>query len=767
MEQRLLKIVSALFIFLAPLNNLFAQPDSTLPIIPYPVSLVKGNGKFIVDSKTPIVIPVSETFSNEANELKKLFTPALGKTLKITHNQNTGGIIFKYDATVKQNEGYKLSINARRILISAKSASGAFSAVETMRQLLPASIETGKQHPLKLSLPALDIIDYPAYSWRGMHLDVSRHFFSIEYLRKFIDVMALYKMNKFHLHLTDDQGWRIEIKKYPKLTEQGAWRGFNNQDSICMDRAKENPDFEINSQHIIKKDGKTLYGGYYTQQQLKELVAYAAAKHIEIIPEIDMPGHMMAAISAYPFLSCDGSTNKWGKDFSQPICPCNQKTIEFVENVFKEVMDIFPSSYIHIGGDEVDRASWAQCESCKILMSKEEIKSLPALQNYFINHMERFFNQHGKKIIGWDEIIEGGISPTAILMYWRTWVPEAPVKAAKNGNKVIMTPGNPLYFDYLPDNSSIYNVYHFNPVPPGLNKEQSGYIIGAQANIWTEYIPSEKRAEYMYMPRMTALAERLWTNSPDGYLSYRSRLNNQYDRLDLMNIHYRLPDIQGLLNDRVFITTDTLNFDRPLKKFPVRFTTDGSTPTNASPELTTYIVNHTQLIKVAAFTPKGRIGDIYNIKYQQQDLANPIDPTSKDQGLTVAYYKGNFKKTAEIPKTFPDSSFKADRVDIPASVSAPSFGLKYKGNIEVPVDGIYTFYLTCDDGGVLLIAGRETVNNDGLHSEKEQSGQVALRKGHHKISLDFIEGGGGYKLKLRYSINGSSPTEIPPSWLSN
>jgi hexosaminidase len=273
-----------------------------------------------------------------------------------------------------------------------------------------------------------------------------------------------------------------------------------------MKKAKDNPDFVIDKEHIVQRNGKTMYGGFYTQQEMKGVVAYAAARHIDIIPEIDMPGHMMAAINSYPFLTCNGE-NSWGTLFTKPICPGLESTYEFAQNVYSEIMDIFPSQYIHIGGDEVDRTDWGKSADCKALMEREGIKDLPALQSYFINRMEKFFNSKGRKLIGWDEIIEGGISPTAIIMYWRTWVPDAPVKAVKNGNTVIMTPGEPLYFDYQPDQYSVDKVYHFNPIPKVLNAEEAKSIIGAQANIWTEMIPSEKRADYMYMPRLTALAE--------------------------------------------------------------------------------------------------------------------------------------------------------------------------------------------------------------------------------------------------------------------
>ena len=745
-------------------NSSFAQQDSTLSIIPYPVQLVRETGNFIISPKTTIVIPADNKFRNEAEQLDNLLAGSIGKTLLISHAKTANSIKLVYDATITQPEGYRLQISPQHVIIAAKDAAGAFRAVETIRQLLPADIEN-HTYKGKLTLPSLNIFDYPAYSWRGMHLDVARHFFSISYLKKFIDLLALYKMNTLHLHLTDDQGWRIEIKKYPKLTQEGAWRTFNNQDSSCMGRAKDNPDFIIDRSHIIQRDGKTLYGGFYTQVQMKQLVAYATARHVDIIPEIDMPGHMMAAINAYPFLTCNG-VNQWGPLFSRPICPCNETTFDFAENVFSEIMDIFPSKYIHIGGDEVDRSDWAKSDACKALMAKEGIKDLPALQSYFINRMEKFFNKRGRTLIGWDEIIEGGISSNAVVMYWRSWVPGAPLKAVQNGNRVIMNPVNFLYFDSPADKSTLYNVYHFNPVPTGFTAEQAKQIIGAQADLWSESIPSESRADYMLMPRMTALAELLWTNNTKDYDSYTTRLVQQYPRLDALNVHYRLPDVVGTIDNKVFINSDTLNLTPPLKTLTLRYTTDGSIPQSSSPVLGQLIINKTSLIKVAAFTPTGKMGDIYSIHYRQQQPAEAQVPASTQPGLTAAYYKASFTATTKIGNK-PDSTFIADSVYLPASVKAPAFGIKYRGYIDVPQDGIYTFYLTSDDGSFLKIADRETVNNDGLHSAIEKSGQVALKKGLQPFALDFIEGGGGFFLRLRYSVNGGSPHDIPAAWFKN
>lgn len=753
-------------VFLLGISCFFTQPlfaqSNQYNIIPYPASLTAGQGAFTVTDATRIDAAQGK-FGNEVAQLNQLIKCGLGVALKT--GSGAKSIKMQYDESLP-TEGYRLNITANEVVMTARTPAGMFRAVETIRQLLPVGLENNTAHLKSLTLPALSITDQPEFAWRGMHLDVSRHFFSIAYLHKYIDLMALYKMNKFHLHLTDDQGWRVEIKKYPLLTQQGAWRTFNNQDSACMKMAKDNPDFEIDKSHIIKKDGKILYGGFYTQEQLKELVAYAASKHIEIIPEIDMPGHMMAAINSYPFLTCNGE-NKFGELFSLPICPCNPNTYEFAENIFDEIMQIFPSQYIHIGGDEVDRTDWAKSAECKAMMEREGIKDLAGLHSYFINRMEKYFNSKGKKLIGWDEVIEGGISPTATIMYWRTWVPDAPVKAAKNGNSVIMTPGEPLYFDNPADQYSIYKVYHFNPIPAKLNKEEAKAIIGAQANLWSERIPTESRADYMIMPRMTALAERLWNGKAENYDSYLKRLTAQYKRLDALKVHYRLPDIPGIVTENVFTDKATLAIKKPMADMTIRYTTDGTLPEAKSTILTGPLtITQSKTIKLAAFTPSGSRGDIYTLNYKKQTFA-PAAKASSKPGLNCDYYKAYFKQTSLIDAGKIDSTFTASNIVVPASVNAPSFALIYKGYIDVPETGIYTFYLTCDDGGILKIADRMVVDNDGLHSAQEKNGQVALEKGLQPFLLKFIEGGGGFSLKLKYSFNGSTPAEVPSAWFKN
>ncbi|MDJ1485193.1 family 20 glycosylhydrolase [Cytophagaceae bacterium YF14B1] len=731
------------------------------PIIPYPTTLVEKEGQFTITAKTNLSLAKNAAlFANEANQLKDIIKNATGITLSSKKSKGGSVILFQQDPGIANPEGYHLTITPELVTITAKTPAGMFRAIQTLRQLLPVKASSSQS----VTIPAAEIKDEPLYTWRGMHLDVSRHFFSVEYLKKYIDLLALYKMNKLHLHLTDDQGWRIEIKKYPKLTEQGAWRTFNNQDSTCMKRAKDNPDFEIDTKHIVQKDGKTMYGGFYTQQQMKDIIAFAAARHIEIIPEIDMPGHMMAAIKAYPYLSCSGNTG-WGKDFSTPICPCNEATYQFAQDVYSEIIDLFPSEYVHLGADEVEKTSWAQADVCKELMQKEGIKNVNELQSYFVHRMEKFFHSKGKKLIGWDEILEGGINPSAIVMYWRSWVPQAPIKAAKNGNQVIMTPGTPLYFDSPPDKNSVYNVYHFQVIPKGLSEAEGKAIIGAQANMWTEYIPSEKRADYMFMPRMTALAEVLWTHK-DLYKSYQSRLIQHYGRLETMGVHYRIPDLTGFTGENVFTDQAVLTVQKPLQELTIRYTTDGSLPQATSSVLPSSLTIKTpSTIKVAAFTQSGSRGDIYPLSYKQETYAEPASVANPVQGLQCTYYPEYFLNTTQIKTKKAAGTSVVKTVVVPQEATAGSFGLTYRGYLNIPETGVYSFYLTCDDGGVLRVAGREVVNNDGQHSAIEKSGQVALKKGLQPIEIDFIEGGGGYALKLQYSLGNETPKDIPASWL--
>lgn len=747
----------------------FAQANQSLenryPLVPYPQELTARSGSFTIDRHT-VIVADSRIFANEIEQLQSL----LKMKLKVTGVGTSKNFIqFKLDSTITHDEGYILDIDKNDILISAKNNVGIFRAVETIRQLLPNKIEglTNYSNIGSWTVPDVYIKDFPIYEYRGMHLDVARHFFSFDYLEKFIDRLALYKFNKLHLHLTDDEAWRIEIKKYPKLTQEGAWRTFDAHDSACIVRAKatDDPDMEIDPSHIKIVNGKEMYGGFYTQKQMKEIVAYAAQRHIDIIPEIDMPGHSRMAIKLYPFLACTAG-KETGQGFSVPMCPCNENTFTFAENVYSEIFKIFPYKYVHLGADEVNKESWAKSPECKEVMQKQHLKNVEELQSYFVRRMEKFFNAHGKKLIGWDEILEGGVTSSAIVMYWRSWVPDAPVIAAKQGNKVIMTPGNPLYFDAIPDQNSLMNVYHFNPIPKGLNKQQAANIIGAQANIWTEYIPTTNRLEFMVYPRMLALSEVLWTGKTDD-ASFLKRLKYQYKRMDALDIHYRLPDIAHLLQQNVFIHSDTLNLQSPMSGLAIHYTVDGSMPSMQSPILNKPIViTKSATYKIALFTEGGLRGQINTVKFDQQDLMPSIMVKRNYTGLNVAYYEGTYRAIAAMDKSTPARRWNEPDLNFSKEhINAGTFGLKFTGVITVPEDGVYSFYLTSDDGSILKIADKLVVDNDGLHSAQERNGQIALQKGSHFFEIDFIEGGGGYKLQLQYSMpNTNQKQNIPDTW---
>lgn len=472
-------------------------------IVPKPVRLDKLKGRFPINEKTCIYAPSSLTF--EARYLAQIIRQTAGEEVDVNSDVSAqNGIMLLLDNTILTNEGYSLNIHADKIELRAKTAAGIFYGIQTIRQLLP--VPSRGKIPENVSIPAASITDAPRYAYRGMHLDVARHFFSVKFVKEYIDLLALHKMNRFHWHLTDDQGWRIEIKKYPKLTDVGSIR----RETII---GKNFDPYE--------GDGKQ-YGGFYTQEQIKDIVRYAQERHITIVPEIEMPGHSSAALRAYPQYG-NGTdpynvATKWGV-FDQIYAPTDS-TFHFLEDVLSEVMALFPGEYIHIGGDEVPKTEWKNSKIAQDVMRKNKLKDENELQSYFIQRIEKFVNSKGRRIIGWDEILEGGLAPNATVMSWRGT--DGGIAAAKMGHDVVMTPGEPLYFDHYqsdPANeplaigglNTVEDVYAYNPTPTTLSPSEAAHIIGAQANLWTEYISSPEYAEYMVLPRMAALAEVVWT----------------------------------------------------------------------------------------------------------------------------------------------------------------------------------------------------------------------------------------------------------------
>ncbi|MDR3712272.1 MAG: family 20 glycosylhydrolase [Puia sp.] len=771
------------------LNTVFGQDSKATaaryPLIPYPTELKASEGVFRIDGRTKVVSR-DPAFRQEAEGLVEMIKKQKGVRVALTTEgpagyspRNSAGsadpsavgiaktILIDRDESILSPEGYKLSVTPKGIVLTASASAGVFYGVETIRQLM-SSTAAEKSAPGTLLLPSVSITDAPVYSWRGLMLDVSRHFFSVDYLKKFIDRLALYKMNQLHLHLTDDQGWRIEIKKYPELTEKGAWRTYNNQDSDCFKLAKDNPDFELDKEHIVQRDGKTMYGGFYTQEQMKDLIRYATARHVDIVPELDMPGHMMAAIRLFPWLACQDSVFR-KDDLSSPICPCHETTFGFAQNIFAEIADLFPSPYIHLGSDEVPKSTWAASPECQAMMKREGIKSVEELQSYFAKRMEKFFKSRGKRLIGWDEILEGGIDTSVLVMYWRGWVPNAPIEAARQGNQVVMSPTDPMYFDAWPNKNTLHSVYTFEPVPAKLTGAARNQIIGVQANMWSERIPSEKRADYMNFPRITALAEVGWSHRSD-FEGYLERLNTHYRLWDALHIHYRMPDLEGFTENNVLIDSATLMVDPPMKGLTVRYTLDGSFPGIHSPAFNAPVTIRKSLdVKLAAFSPGGNRGEIAVIHYKKVGYAPAVSAEGKtlEKGLTCVYHKGVFDRIVKMDTAAVAHTYTVDAIAVPSDVDAPSFGLRFTGYIDVPETGVYSFYLLSDDGSTLHIDDKLFIDNDGFHSAIERSAQIALRKGLHVFNLGFVEGGGGYSLKLKYSTPGGKEREVPAAWFKH
>lgn len=743
MKPRPIGTISLLFIMLLFLTKVNAQSFINYHIIPKPESMETQDGIFLLGKNTI----VNNNLGTEANaaiaELKRI-TALCPKSAT-----EQGTIIFKNETQPLKEGGYKLSVKKDQIIISANTEEGALNAVSTIKQLTGTPLFSAKA--VTFEVPCVTITDNPRFQWRGMHFDVSRHFFDLPYLRKTIDRMAYYKLNKLHLHLTDDEGWRIEIKKYPELTQKGAWRTYNRHDSVCLNLAKDNPDYGLPEKHFKIVDGVKQYGGFYTQEEMKGLIKYAQDRGVEIIPEIDMPGHMMAATKLMPWLTSSGQAG-FGKTFSEPLCPCKETTFEFAENVFTEIAALFPSQYIHLGADEVDRTSWAKSAECAELMKKEGIKGVEELQSYFVHRMEKFLNSKGKKMIGWDEILEGGISPTATLMYWRAWVPQAPKMAAEKGNHMIMTPGEYCYFDAQQDDNSLQKVYSFDPLNYNLTEEEKKYVSGIQGNVWTEYITTENRYEYMVYPRMLALADNAWSSAAKDWDDFEKRFIGQLPLLDAMRINYRFPGLRGFSTKSVFVDNAELKVVNPVNIFKVRYTTDGSNPTASSPLMPAKIdIAKSAQFKVAAFNSTGRHGDIYTIDYQQQNYLEPVGKVEElKKGLKFSYYPVFYKSVKEIKESDAAKQAVTESIEIPVASPAGSFATRHTGYFYAPETGVYTFFLRSDDGSMLKIGGNTLVDNDGLHTATEKTAQIALKKGCHPFELLFIEGGGGYTLQLQY-----------------
>ncbi|HEV7331128.1 MAG TPA: beta-N-acetylhexosaminidase [Flavisolibacter sp.] len=528
----------------------FGQSKTTLTLIPQPVNMKMGSGQFTLNLKT-VIAAADEADRKSAEYLNTYLQEVYGFKLDIDRQEGKNYIrlVTRKFAKAPEKETYTLTVGKEGVIIEGDSYAATFNGIQTLLQMLPTTTNAQSRSP-NFSIPFVTINDYPRFSYRGMHLDVGRHLFPVSFIKKYIDYLALHKFNYFHWHLTEDQGWRIEIKKYPELSTVAAYRN-----GTIIGR------FPGTGNDNIR------YGGYYSQDEIKDIVQYATDRHITVVPEIELPGHSSAAIAAYPWLSCfpeketviaknpsEASQQQKGKKvqetwgvFDDIYCAGKETTFEFLENVMDEVLTLFPSRYIHVGGDEAPKAHWKQCPQCQARIKAENLKDEHELQSYFIQRMEKYLNAKGRTLIGWDEILEGGLAPNAIVMSWRG--EKGGIEAARQKHQVIMTPNNPVYFDHSQTRNEdsvtiggfnpLSAVYAYEPVPKELNAQQAKYVLGAQANVWTEYIKNPSKVEYMVFPRMSALSEVLWTpKEKKNWTDFQRRLPDQFKRYDLWKANY-------------------------------------------------------------------------------------------------------------------------------------------------------------------------------------------------------------------------------------
>ena len=710
-------------------------------VIPLPVFQQKaGTGSFVLNDQTHFVVTSPEALK-VANFYADKLSRSTGFPISVVETEIPHGIELKLEATAsKSPEGYTLDVATDKVKVTAATPQGLFYGLATFMQLLPAEIESTEFVRGKWSAPVTHIEDSPRFPYRGFMLDVARHFTSVEGLKKHIDMLATLKINRLHLHLTDFQGWRIEIKKYPRLTEVGATR--------------------------VDEYGKT-YSGFYTQEEMRDIIAYAADRFITIIPEIDVPGHSLAAIAAYPNLSCTGEQyqvmSRWGA-FPVVFCPGKEDMFTFLDDVFAELSQVFPSEYFHIGGDECPKEVWKTCPQCQARIRKEHLHADKhhtaenRLQSYAIRRCEQILKKYGKKLIGWDEILQGGLAPDATVMSWRGV--QGGIQSALMNHQAIMTPNNAMYFDfyqgdflaepfawgaYIP----VSKTYAYEPVADTLKAMgKDKYILGVQANLWSECLYTESQVEYQTYPRILAVAEVGWTRPElKNFDDFSRRLNNAAVRMDYHHINYHIPMPQqpdGSFNHLAFTDTLSVKFTstRPVKMV---YTLDGTEPNQQSAVYTEPLFfKESGLIKIRSVLPSGKMSRVRTIEVERQQyetpVAKPEGHLSQGLNLKIADVKCTYAKELENVKEWKDSVLTdMNRIahlrpnffhDVVYHVAVAD------GFVQLPADGVYQFK---SNNTRVWINSKLVVDNDNKPQIHSTTGRMlTLRKGLYPIKVEQI-----------------------------
>jgi len=756
------KYILILFNFLICSLTYAQNPTGKSGIIPAPVSLKSYDGQFPLSNKT--IIRTDSVSNKSVRFLLDHLSNNYHLHNALTNNRrnlnHTGSTFIDIICAANPDlpeEGYRLKITPKKITLTGKGA-GLFYGVQTLLQLL--SDGTNGHY----TVPCMDIKDYPRFKYRGLMLDVSRHFFSVEEVKQLIDLMAYYKLNTFHWHLVDIEGWRIEIKKYPKLTSVG---GFNVNTVLDGDRD------QLDSVST---------GGFYTQQQIREVVRYAQDRFITIVPEIEMPAHSAAALRAYPELKCalpENSANLIANNYI--YCPSEQ-TFNFLEDVLTEVISLFPGKYIHIGGDEANKKPWEESPFCQQLMKELHIKDVHELQSYFIKRIEKFLNAKNRDIIGWDEISEGGLAQNATVMVRRG--EKAEIAIIKQKHKVIITPGiDGLYFDYSQSNSgfepishgtyatTLLNTYSIDPAPPLLTEDEKKFVIGVQGSLWTEHIPTMNKLYYMIIPRIFALSEIAWTppENKNAKTFFEISVPKNLYYLEKKGYNFRVPTAFNATDTVMIGSKFTLQNQSTMLHSKTYYTLNGHVPTECDREYTKSLEflipkSERRELKTIVISATGKRSVPTRTVMFNYDLFPPVSIS----GL----------KTGIIYRTYPLDPEDTDQVQLITSIGVlndfhidslrnalKKFKIVYEGYINVQADNIYTFFLSAKNNNKLFIDGHSIIDDNGNFSRIENMGAAPLQKGYHKFKLEYTTEGNLTNIPIYFQTIGGERRTIPPDLL--
>ena len=728
--------------------------EPAISVIPKPLSLKKESGAFLISKSTAVIVDAGvPDLKRIADDLALRIRTVTGYTVPVV---NRAGSRSGPDAILLAivgesrlgEEGYRVSVTRKSVTIEGAKPAGLFYGVQTLLQLLPPDIEKKELAAgVSWSIPCVRIEDRPRFSWRGMHLDVGRHFFSKDSVKRYIDMMASYKINTFHWHLTEDQGWRIEIKKYPRLTSVGAWRSETMGNGVP-------------------------HGGFYTQDDVREIVQYARDRFVTVVPEIEMPGHSQAALAGYPDLSCSGGPFKVGTEWgviNDVFCAGNEKTFQLLEDVIDEVSGLFPGPFFHIGGDECPKLRWSNCKRCQDRIAALGLKNEDELQSYFIKRIEGMLNARGKRLVGWDEILEGGLAPNATVMSWRGI--KGGIEAAKSGHDVVMTPTSYCYFDYYQGATGepaaiggflpIDTVYSYEPVPDELTAEEAHHVLGAQGNVWTEWIPNFRQVEFMATTRMMALSEVVWSSeSQRDFKDFLQRMIPHYQRLSIRDINYRVPTPLGVGGRKIILRDTVAVIASPVPGASLYYTLDGSDPTPTSSKYSSPIpINGDQVLKAALQFPGSKMSNPITTAFLT------VDPAAN--GVRYEYFEGGWDFLPDLKTLVPAKTGVTYDIGLGGlPTRGRNYGLAFKGAVVLPADGDYTFSLLSDDGSKLLLDGKEFINNDGLHGSVEVSAKAGFTRGKHLLEVQYFQRGGGQDLSVSIEGPGLPKQLLPPRMLT-